>query len=214
MLWFSRFVFVSAGLACLISPLAAQRRKEEMPAKYKKWLDEEVVYIITEDERKAFLRLTEDRARDTFIEDFWVIRNPIRSESTNPYKEEHYNRIQYANEHFGRQSNTAGWLTDMGRAWILFGKPVSQTRFIGLGQVYPCELWFYSNTSGDPSLPPFFYLLFYMPGDIGEYRFYRPYLNGPMELVRGSQFNTNKDVFNFLSNYGGDLAGGLYPDSQ
>jgi GWxTD domain-containing protein len=206
MLWFSRFVFVSAGLACLISPLAAQRRKEEMPAKYKKWLDEEVVYIITEDERKAFLRLTEDRARDAFIEDFWAIRNPVRSESTNPYKEEHYNRIQYANEHFGRQSNTAGWLTDMGRAWILFGKPVSQTRFIGLGQVYPCELWFYSNTSGDPSLPPFFYLLFYMPGDIGEYRFYRPYLNGPMELVRGSQFNTNKDVFNFLSNYGGDLA--------
>jgi GWxTD domain-containing protein len=177
-----------------------------MPAKYKKWLDEEVVYIITEDERKAFLRLTEDRARDAFIEDFWAIRNPVRSASTNPYKEEHYNRIQYANEHFGRQSNTAGWLTDMGRAWILFGKPVSQTRFIGLGQVYPCELWFYSNTSGDPSLPSFFYLLFYMPGDIGEYRFYRPYLNGPMELVRGSQFNTNKDVFDFLSHYGGDLA--------
>jgi GWxTD domain-containing protein len=206
MSWFSRSVFISAGLACLISPLAAQRRKEEMPAKYKKWLDEEVVYIITEDERKAFLRLTEDRARDAFIEDFWAIRNPVRSESTNPYKEEHYNRIQYANEHFGRQSNTAGWLTDMGRAWILFGKPVSQTRFIGLGQVYPCELWFYSNTTGDPSLPPFFYLLFYMPGDIGEYRFYRPYLNGPMELVRGSQFNTNKDVFDFLGNYGGDLA--------
>ena len=94
----------------------------------------------------------------------------------------------------------------MGRAWILFGKPVSQPRFIGLGQVYPCELWFYSNTTGDPSLPPFFYLLFYMPGDIGEYRFYRPYLDGPMELVRGSQFNSNKSVFDFLSNYGGDLA--------
>ena len=206
MSWFSRSVFFLASLACLISPLAAQRRKDEMPAKYKKWLNEEVVYIITEDERKAFLRLTEDRARDSFIEDFWTIRNPVRSESTNPYKEEHYNRIQYANEHFGRQSNTAGWLTDMGRAWILFGKPVSQTRFIGLGQVYPCELWFYSNTTGDPSLPPFFYLLFYMPGDIGEYRFYRPYLNGPMELVRGSQFNSNKDVFDFLSHYGGDLA--------
>jgi GWxTD domain-containing protein len=177
-----------------------------MPAKYKKWLDEEVLYIITEDERKAFLRLTEDRARDAFIDDFWAIRNPVRSESTNPYKDEHYNRIRYANEHFGRQSNTAGWLTDMGRAWILFGKPVSQARFIAGGQLYPCELWFYSNSTGDPSLPPFFYLLFYMPGDIGEYRFYRPYLNGPMELVRGSQFNTNKDVFDFLSNYGGDLA--------
>jgi GWxTD domain-containing protein len=206
MLRSSRILILAAGCLSLVPQATAQRRKEEMPARYKKWLDEEVVYIITEDERKAFLRLTEDRARDAFIEDFWTIRNPLRSESTNPYKEEHYNRIRYANEHFGRQSNTAGWLTDMGRAWILFGKPVSQTRFIGLGQVYPCELWFYSNTTQDPSLPPFFYLLFYMPGDIGEYRFYRPYLNGPMELVRGSQFNSNKNVFDFLSNYGGDLA--------
>jgi GWxTD domain-containing protein len=184
----------------------AQRKKEELPAKYKKWVDEEVIYIITEEERKAFLRLGADRERDSFIEDFWAIRNPVRSESTNPYKEEHYRRIEYANEHFGRQSNTEGWRTDMGRSWIQFGKPVSQARFIGNGQLYPCELWFYSNTSGDPSLPPFFYLLFYMPGDIGEYRYYRPFLNGPMELVRGSQFNSNKNVFDFLEHYGGDLA--------
>ena len=176
-----------------------------MPEKYKKWVDEEVVYIITEEERKAFLRLAEDRDRDQFIEDFWAVRNPIRGSSTNPYKEEHYRRIQYANEHFGRQSDTTGWRTDMGRTYILFGKPVSQTRFIQGGQLYPCELWFYSTDFGDPGLPPFFYLLYYMPGDIGEYRLYRPYLNGPMQLVRGSQFNSNKSVFDFLSTYGGDL---------
>ena len=204
--YFRVAVFLLAALS-LLPAARAQRRKDGLSPEHAKWLNEEVTYIITEEERKAFLRLTDDKTRDRFIEDFWAIRNPLRSSlGPNPYREEHYRRLAYANERFGRQSNTAGWLTDMGRAWILFGKPVSQTRFIGLGQVYPCELWFYSNSSGDPSLPSFFYLLFYMPGDIGEYRFYRPYLDGPLSLVRGSQFNSNKDVFDFLSHYGGDLA--------
>jgi GWxTD domain-containing protein len=203
---YSWVTVVALAVLCFLPPADAQKRKDGLSQQHAKWLEEEVTYIITDEERKAFLRLTEDRARDQFIEDFWAVRNPLRSSGPNPYKEEHYRRIQYANDHFGRQANSDGWRTDMGRAWILFGKPVSQPRFIGLGQVYPCELWFYSNTTGDPSLPPFFYLLFYMPGDIGEYRFYRPFLNGPMELVRGSQFNSNKSVFDFLSNYGGDLA--------
>jgi GWxTD domain-containing protein len=203
---YSRAIGLVLAILCLLPAVIGQKRKEGLSPAHAKWLNEEVTYIITDEERKAFLRLGDDKARDQFIEDFWAIRNPLRSAGPNPYKEEHYRRIEYANEHFGRQSNTAGWLTDMGRAWILFGKPVSQTRFIGLGQVYPAELWFYSNTTGDPALPGFFYLLFYMPGDIGEYRFYRPYLDGPMQLVRGSQFNSNKNVFDFLSNYGGDLA--------
>src|SRR5579871_339286 len=202
-----RIAVVALAALCFLPAAHAQKRKDGLPPKYAKWLDEEVTYIITDDERKAFLRLTEDKARDQFIDDFWAIRNPLRGTGgANPYKEEHYRRLEYANEHFGRQSNTAGWLTDMGRAWITFGKPVSETRFTGLGQVYPCELWFYNNTTGDPALPPFFYLLFYMPGDVGEYRFYRPFLDGPLSLVRGSQFNRNKDVFDFLSHYGGDLA--------
>jgi GWxTD domain-containing protein len=203
---YSGIALVVLALLCFLPSASAQKRKDGLSPQHAKWLEEEVPYVITEEERKAFLRLSDAKARDQFIEDFWVIRNPLRSAGPNPYKEEHYRRIEYANEHFGRQSNTAGWRTDMGRAWILFGKPVSQTRFIGLGQVYPAELWFYSNTTGDPALPGFFYLLFYMPGDIGEYRFYRPYLDGPMQLVRGSQFNSNKDVFDFLSHYGGDLA--------
>jgi len=206
MVRYSRAALIAIALLSLLSTVQAQKRKEGLSAQHAKWLEEEVPYIITEEERKAFLRLSDDKSREQFIEDFWAIRNPVRSAGPNSYKEEHYRRVEYANEHFGRQSNTAGWRTDMGRAWILFGKPVSQTRFIGLGQVYPAELWFYSNTIGDPALPEFFYLLFFMPGDIGEYRFYRPYLDGPMQLVRGSQFNSNKNVFDFLSNYGGDLA--------
>jgi GWxTD domain-containing protein len=207
MSWYLRSAVLALAAACFLTSAHAQKRnKNGLSEQHAKWLDEDAVYIITEEERKAFLKLTQDRDRDQFIEDFWAVRNPLRSSGANPYKEEHYRRIEYANEHFGRQSNTAGWRTDMGRTWILFGKPVSQARFIAGGQLYPCELWFYSNTTGDPSIPSFFYLLFFMPGDIGEYRFYRPYLDGPMQLVRGSQFNSNKNVFDFLSGYGGDLA--------
>lgn len=181
-------------------------KKVRLEERYKTWLERDVVYIITEEEKKNFLALDNDAARDDFIQTFWTIRNPLRGAERNPFKEEHYARIEYANSHFGRQSNTSGWMTDMGRAYILFGKPASQTRFIGYGQIYPLELWFYSNPGTNPSLPPFFYLLFYMPDDIGEYKFYKPSFDGPMKLVRGSQFHSNRDVYNFLKPLGGDLA--------
>ena len=207
MSWYLRIAVVILACACLLTPAHAQKRnKNGLSEEHAKWVDEDVAYLITDEERKAFLKLTDDRDRDQFIEDFWAVRNPLQGSSANSYKEEHYRRLEYANAHFGRQSNTAGWRTDMGRAWIVLGKPTSQSRFINGGQLYPCELWFYANNTGDPSLPSFFYLLFYMPGDVGEYRFYRPYLDGPLQLVRGSQFNGNKSVFDFLSGYGGDLA--------
>jgi len=180
--------------------------KPKIPAQYDKWLKQDVVYIITDEERKEFLALNNDEERDKFIDNFWAIRNPRRGSDGNPYKEEHYSRLEYANTHFGRESNTPGWMTDMGRAWILFGKPTSQHPFVGYGQIYPLELWFYENTTHTPSLPPFFYLLFFIDGDIGEYKFYHPFLDGPMKLVRGTQFNANADVYKFLQPLGGDVA--------
>jgi GWxTD domain-containing protein len=190
----------------LCSFCIAATKKPQLPPKYKNWLQQEAVYIITDEEKKTFQTLDDDAARDEFIESFWDIRNPNRGSKINPYKEEHYRRIQYANEHFGRQSNTPGWMTDMGRTWILFGKPVSQHAFKGYGQIYPMELWFYENPTGLPSMPPFFYVMFFMPEDIGEYRFYRPYLDGPLKLVRGSNFNSNKNVYDALKVLGGDVA--------
>ncbi len=200
-------MFRNLLLAALLCSLCfAAAKKTQLPEKYKTWLQQDVVYIITDEEKKTFQSLDEDAARDQFIETFWEIRNPNRGSRTNPYKEEHYRRIQYANEHFGRQSNTPGWMTDMGRAWILFGKPVSQHAFKGYGQIYPLELWFYENSSGLASLPPFLYIMFFVPEDIGEYRFYRPYMDGPLKLVRGSNFNSNRDVYNALKALGGDVA--------
>jgi GWxTD domain-containing protein len=169
-------------------------------------LNEEVACLISDEERKAFLRLSTDPAREQFIREFWEARNPLRGSGRNPVQEEHYARLEYVNRNFGRASNTPGWKTDMGRTYLLLGQPESRATFKGYGQVYPLELWFYRNPTGNPSLPPFFYVLFYMPDDIGEYQYYRPFVDGPLKLVRGTQFRTNRDVYEFLKPLGGDLA--------
>jgi GWxTD domain-containing protein len=200
-----------------ILTLASLAPAAKLPEKYAKWLNEDAVYLITRDEKQDFQKLTSDDARDKFIEEFWEVRNPARGSKDNAFKEEHYRRIVEANQTFGRDSNTPGWMTDMGRTWIELGKPESRHPFIGYGQIYPLELWFYSNKTGDPDLPPHFYVLFFIPEDIGEYRFYRPSLDTPMKLVRGSQFNSIRDVYQFLKPVGGDLAHAalsLYPNDS
>src|SRR5436853_5606025 len=197
-------------LALCACAQAATKAKALLPLPYKQWLERDAVYIITDEERKAFLQLSADTERDHFMEEFWEVRNPVRGAKRNVFKEEHYRRLQYADETFGRHSNTPGWMTDMGRTYIEFGKPVSKVNFTGYGQIYPLELWFYENRAGDPSLPPFFYVLFFIPEDIGEYRFYHPVIDGPMKLVRGTQFRGNRDVYKFLQPLGGDVAHAVF----
>ena len=95
--------------------------KQELSKPYKKWLDEDVAYIITDEERAAFRQLSNDEERDNFIEAFWQRRDPTPDTEENEYKEEHYQRIAYANEHFA--AGVPGWKTDRGRMYIVFGKP-------------------------------------------------------------------------------------------
>src|SRR5690349_23979448 len=95
--------------------------KQELSKPYKKWLDEDVVYIITDEERAAFKQLSNDEERDNFIEAFWQRRDPTPDTEENEYKEEHYQRIAYANEHFA--AGVPGWRTDRGRMYIMYGKP-------------------------------------------------------------------------------------------
>ena len=95
--------------------------KAEVSKVYKKWLDEDVIYIITDEERAAFKQLSNDEERDNFIEAFWQRRDPTPDTEENEYKEEHYQRIAYANEHFA--AGVPGWKTDRGRIYIVFGKP-------------------------------------------------------------------------------------------
>ena len=103
---------------------------KELATPYKKWLDEDVAYIISPTERKSFLQLQTNEEREQFIEQFWQRRNPDPDSTDNPVKEEHYRRIAYANEHFS--SGMPGWKTDRGRIYIIWGKPDSlETHTLG-----------------------------------------------------------------------------------
>ena len=88
---------------------------------YKKWLDEDVRWIISDEERSAFKLLSNDEERDAFIENFWLRRDPTPDTAENEFKEEHYRRIAYANEHF--PAGIPGWKTDRGRIYVMYGKP-------------------------------------------------------------------------------------------
>jgi len=98
-----------------------QKLKKELETPYKKWLNEEVTYIISDEERKAFGRLNNDEEREQFIEAFWLRRDPTPDTEENEYREEHYRRIAYANETFA--SGVPGWKTDRGMIYIKFGPP-------------------------------------------------------------------------------------------
>ena len=93
--------------------------KVELSRVYKKWLNEDVVWIITDQERAAFKQLSNDEERDNFIEAFWQRRDPTPDTEENEYKEEHYRRIAYANEHFA--AGIPGWKSDRGRIYIMYG---------------------------------------------------------------------------------------------
>jgi GWxTD domain-containing protein len=93
--------------------------KIELSKTYKKWLNEDVVWIITDEERAAFKQLSNDEERDNFIEAFWQRRDPTPDTEENEYKEDHYRRIAYANEHFA--AGIPGWKSDRGRIYIMYG---------------------------------------------------------------------------------------------
>jgi GWxTD domain-containing protein len=94
---------------------------KELDTPYKTWLNEDVVYIISPEERQAFLQLETNEEREQFIEAFWLRRSSNPDLPDNDFKEEHYRRIAYANEHFA--SGIPGWKTDRGRIYIIWGKP-------------------------------------------------------------------------------------------
>jgi GWxTD domain-containing protein len=99
----------------------AQEPPGEPMTPYRKWLNEDVAYIITDQERAAFKGLQTDAEREHFIEQFWLRRDPTPDTPENEFKEEHYRRIAYANQHFA--SRIAGWKTDRGRIYITYGPP-------------------------------------------------------------------------------------------
>ena len=109
------------GVVLEVLAVQATAPAPKMPPKYDKWLDEEVAYIITAKEKDVFLSLASDRERDLFIESFWKARDPSPGTPQNEFKEEHYRRLQYANQNFGTTTES-GWKTWPGRNTIIFGE--------------------------------------------------------------------------------------------
>ena len=170
-------------IVLLCIPLyAPKEEKIVLPEKYKKWLEEEVVYIITSGEKKVFLALKTNRERDVFIEAFWKQRDPTPRTPRNEYYEEHYRRFHYANEFFGRGTPRPGWKTDQGRIYIILGPPKSIEKFENVLNVYPTQIWFYQ---GEPKyeLPSAFNVIFFKKRGIGEYELYSPSDHGPQSLI-------------------------------
>jgi GWxTD domain-containing protein len=159
----------------------ARNVKPELNKAYKDWLEKDVAYIITDEERKAFKKLQTDDERERFIEEFWRRRDPDPDTDENEYREEYYERIAYANEHFA--SGIPGWKTDRGRIYITWGKPdeteshpaggaYDRTPEEGGGSTstYPFERWFYRYLPGVGSGVE---IEFVDPTGSGEYRIAR-----------------------------------------
>jgi len=137
----------------------AKSLRHELEDSYKKWLNQDVRWIITDDERKAFMQLSNNEERDQFIEAFWQRRNPNPDSEDNEFKDEHYRRIEYANEHF--PAGKPGWMTDRGRIYIVYGpadeveshpsggsyeRPMEEGG--GETSTYPFEQWRYRYIEG------------------------------------------------------------------
>jgi GWxTD domain-containing protein len=155
--------------------------KPELKKAYKDWLDKDVAYIITDEERKAFKKLETDDERERFIEEFWRRRDPDPDTEENEFREEYYERIAYANEHYA--SGVPGWKTDRGRIYITWGKPDEvethpsggsydrePSEGGGSTSTYPFERWFYRYLPGVGSGVE---IEFVDPTGSGEYRIAR-----------------------------------------
>lgn len=155
----TRLLQAALVVLCIGVPLRAQSNNSarttngefsrDLPTIYQRWLDEDVRWIITPEERVAFNRLSKNEERDRFVEQFWLRRDPTPGTAENEFKEEHYRRIAYTNVHFAQA--IPGWRTDRGRIYIVYGPPdrvktVSARSNGDFGK--PMELWHYHSILG------------------------------------------------------------------
>jgi GWxTD domain-containing protein len=157
-------------------------QKNDLPPVYKKWLEEEVVYIISSLEKQVFEKLLTDRERDLFIQAFWKQRDPTPGTEENEFRAEHYRRLTHADYYYGRQSPLPGWKTDRGRIYIILGEPNDIQRFESGQETYPAEVWFYQDKA-EVGLPPGFNIVFFKEHGSGDYKIYSPTMDGPQAFL-------------------------------
>jgi GWxTD domain-containing protein len=189
-------LFIAAAVS--LAALSGQKKKspKDLPPNYRKWLEEEVVYIVTAKEKDVFLQLETDREREIFMEAFWKQRDPDPLTPENEFKIEHYKRLAYANQFLGKEGPGAGWRSDMGRFHIILGAPQQIERYENLTEIYPVVIWFYDGMS-KYGLPNSFYLMFFKPSGTGEFELYSPVQDGPASLL----IHYKGDTANYQSAY-------------
>ncbi|MEZ5345636.1 MAG: GWxTD domain-containing protein [Pyrinomonadaceae bacterium] len=192
----------------------ARKTKEEVSKIYQNWLSNDVRYIITKEEKNAFKALKTDEERENFIENFWRRRDPNPDTEENEYREEYYERIAYANEHYA--SGKPGWMTDRGRIYITWGKPdgveshpmggsYDRPSYEGGGSTttYPFEIWFYRYLEGVGSGVE---IEFVDPTGSGEYRIAtNPNEKDALLMVPGAGLTTSESLG--LSDKGDRISG-------
>ena len=139
---------VLAAIIVLTSQYGGAKRSQDsaLAPEYHKWLDEDVRWLISAQEEKEFLKLKTDEQRDHFVVEFWEQRNPNPGSKENAFKEEHYRRLAFSNQHFAER--VPGWKTDRGHVYIVYGPPDS-IRKHPLSATNPSEeLWSYRHVTG------------------------------------------------------------------
>ena len=201
-------LIVSLGFSSFTVFAQQSSKRQEQPAReealdyYRKWLNQNVIYIITNEEREVFESLSTFEEKDIFIEQFWYRRDPDLSTSTNEFKEEHYRRLAYANERFG--GGVPGWTTDRGRIYIIQGPPTEiEARPTGglydrpghegggTTATFPFEIWRYRYIEG---LGSDIEIEFVDPTFTGEYRLARSPFEKDVWLIAPGSAPTHAEL--------------------
>ncbi len=152
------------------SPTQSQRATSKLAGPYLKWLDEDVRWIVTSNERSDYLTLQNNSERLEFIKEFWLHRKLDSASTENTFRDEHYRRIAYSNTRFA--SARPGWMTDRGRSYIVYGKPDSIEAYPsgGNGDARPFEVWHYRKLQYNGQPGSGFFVKFVDACKCGDYK--------------------------------------------
>jgi GWxTD domain-containing protein len=196
-------VLVLAGFA------AAQKKVKEkdLSSLHREWLKLTTTFILPA-EKEVFLTLTNERERDIFIEAFWKQRDPTLATPQNEYKDEMTKRFAYVNSFFRRGTVREGWMTDMGRIYMILGPANSIERFEGTAGLHPTQVWYYYGNTGK-GLPANLALVFFQRGG-GEFKLYNPVSDGPGSLIidtKGLDLTDHAKLYEKIKEMAPTLAG-------
>jgi len=190
--------------------LSSKERKQvlqHLEPRFKQWW--EIVYhISTKEERDIFLSLKSDRDRDMFVNAFWQQRDPTPGTEQNEYRDEIQVRYAYVQKYFGRGTSKPGWMTDMGKFYMILGKPNSVESFDSEPGLYPAQVWYYFGDS-TLGLPTYFNITFFKPHNTTEWKFYDPLADGPAALLHMNEGPLNNTDYEGLYNKIKELAPAL-----